>query len=198
MTSHDELRGALARNVRKIRTRRGLTLAELAERSGVSRAMIVQVEGGRTNPSIGTICQLADALGTPVQGLIDVGGDRRVQLVRARDTVTLWKGRGGSFARLLGGTASRERVELWDWRIAPGASLRGTPHPAGTRELIWVRTGTLRLTLGTEVVEAGPGDLVVFEADVEHEYAHRGRRPVTFTMIVQLPPDAPRGARARP
>jgi transcriptional regulator with XRE-family HTH domain len=63
LATSEELKGALARNVRHHRTTRGWSLEELATRSGVSRAMIVQVEGSRTNASLGTICELADALG---------------------------------------------------------------------------------------------------------------------------------------
>ena len=198
MTSHGDLQGALAKNLRQFRAQRGWTLGELAERSHISRAMIVQVEGGRTNPSIGTICQLADALGVPVQSLIEVEDDRRVRVVAAQSTAVLWKGRGGSYARLLGGTASRERVEVWEWRLATGVRVDAPAHPRGTRELIAVRSGTLKVRVGDETAEGGPGDLVIFEADADHQYAAGGRGAVTFTMIVQLPSGAPRSARARP
>jgi quercetin dioxygenase-like cupin family protein len=160
--------------------------------------MIVQVEGGRTNPSIGTICQLAEALGAPVPALLEMADDRRIRVVRADETVSLWTDKSGSFAHLLGGTVSRERLELWDWRLAPRATYAAPAHPAGTRELLWVRRGRVRLTTHDEVTEAKAGDLIVFEADAGHEYSNPGKSDCTFSMIVQLPPNVARSARGRP
>ena len=75
--------------------------------------MIVQVEGARTNASLATICQLADALGAPVQSLIELPHEGRFEVVRAEDMPVLWSTEDGSWARLLCGTASREKLELY-------------------------------------------------------------------------------------
>lgn len=198
MASPEDFHKALARNVRKYRGHRGWTLDDLATRSGISRAMIVQVEGGRTNASIGTICQLAEALGVPVPALLAMADDGRIRVVRASETASLWTDKSGSYAQLLGGTMSRERLELWDWRLAPRATYKAPAHQKGTRELLWVRRGHVRLTTDGEVTDGRTGDLIVFEADMAHEYSNPGKSDCTFSMIVQLPPNAGRSERSRP
>jgi transcriptional regulator with XRE-family HTH domain len=62
---------AVARHVRALRQDRNWSLDELAGRSGVSRGMVVQIEGARTNPSIGTLCRLAEAFGVNLAALIE-------------------------------------------------------------------------------------------------------------------------------
>ena len=186
MATTDEVKSALSRNLRRLRTSRGWSLDELATRSGISRAMIVQVEGGRTNASLGTICELADALAVPVQSLIEVSDERRVQVVPASETSLLWSDAAGSWARLLCGTATREKLEFWSWSLAPGAEYTSKAHPHGTRELIWVMTGTLTLAMGDSETAASVGDCIIFEADQEHTYRNAGSRACEFAMIVQL------------
>lgn len=58
--------------LRKLREARGLTQAELAERAGLHRVYLTQVEGGvKTNPSLDTLQRLAKALGVPVRELLE-------------------------------------------------------------------------------------------------------------------------------
>jgi len=148
--------------------------------------MIVQVEGARTNASLGTICELADALAVPVQSLIELSEESPVQVVPASETSLLWSDAAGSWARLLCGTSTREKLELWSWRLAPAAEYTSKAHPHGTRELIWVMAGTLNLGLGGSETSASVGDCIIFEADRQHTYRNAGRRPCEFAMIVQL------------
>jgi mannose-6-phosphate isomerase-like protein (cupin superfamily) len=148
--------------------------------------MIVQVEGAKTNASLGTICQLADALAVPVQSLIDLAEESPMQVVSARETSLLWSDDDGSWARLLCGTSTREKLELWSWRLAPGAEYTSKAHGHGTRELIWVMSGTLTVVMRDHETTARVGDCVIFEADRQHTYRNAGRRRCEFTMIVQL------------
>ena len=148
--------------------------------------MIVQVEGAKTNASLGTICQLADALGTPVQSLIELPNENRLQLVKAEEMSVLWSTKDGSWARLLCGTSSREKLELWSWRLTWDAEYSSKAHPAGTREIIWVTSGSLTVACGDVDAVVSAGDCVVFEADQQHTYRNAGRRVCEFTMIVQL------------
>ena len=186
MATTEDLKLALSRNLKRLRTARGWSLDELATRSGISRAMIVQVEGGRTNASLGTMCELADALAVPVQSLIELAEEKRVQVMPAAETSLLWSDAKGSFARLLCGTATREKLEFWSWRLEPLAEYTSKAHPHGTRELIWIMSGALCLATGGHETTANAGDSIIFEADQEHTYRCAGTEPCEFTMIVQL------------
>ena len=186
MATTEEVKSALSRNVRRLRTVRGWSLDELATRSGVSRAMIVQVEGAKTNASLGTICQLADALGAPVQSLIELPNENRLQVVTAEEMSVLWSTEEGSWARLLCGTSSREKLEFWSWRLTSAAEYSSKAHPTGTREIIWVTSGSLTVVCGDVEAVVTSGQCLVFEANQQHTYRNAGRRVCEFAMIVQL------------
>lgn len=63
---------ALASKIREARKRRGLSLEEAARRASLSRRFLVEIEAGRTNPSIGKLAALASAFGVPLRELCDL------------------------------------------------------------------------------------------------------------------------------
>ena len=186
MASSDQLRDALARNVRGLRQGRDWSLADLASRSGISRAMIVQIEGARTNASLSTMCQIADALGVPVTALIDAGSGPEARVIAPEETTVIWTDRKGSRARLMAGLAQPENLEVWEWRLARGASYAAKAHPAGTREIVWVHSGTLEVRVGGRELTIEAGGAAVFEAREAHRYGNAGPKPCEFSMVVSL------------
>lgn len=81
MTDLDQLTQSLAQNLRRLRTERGLTLDALAARAGISRGMLIQIEQARTNPSVGTVVKVGDALGVSITTLLDFERTPAVRLV---------------------------------------------------------------------------------------------------------------------
>ncbi|WP_449062187.1 helix-turn-helix domain-containing protein [Planomonospora algeriensis] len=186
----ETITAAIANNVRAQRAHRQMTLDELAARSGVSRGMLVQVEQGRTNPSINTLTRIADALGVTVARMVEVSDTPVVRVVHAADMVTFAHGRA-SAARLLVGTDAPAILELWDWRLAPGDHHDGDAHPPGTREMLTVIEGELTLTVYGRSHAVGTGGAVVFSADRPHRYANEGEGPLRFVMVVTEPRETP-------
>ncbi|GAA2849732.1 XRE family transcriptional regulator [Streptosporangium fragile] len=186
----ETITAAIANNVRAQRAHRQLTLDELAARSGVSRGMLVQVEQGRTNPSISTLTRIADALGVTVARIVEVSDTPVVRVVHSADVVTFPHG-ASSTARLLVGTDAPAILELWDWRLAPGDHRDSDAHPPGTREMLTVLEGRLTLSVygGSHTMETG--DAVVFSADRPHRYANDGDVPLRFMMVVTEPRETP-------
>jgi quercetin dioxygenase-like cupin family protein len=149
--------------------------------------MLVQIEQGRTNPSIATLCRIANALGIAVARFVEVGEAPTVRLVKAAEAPVLWRGAGASLARLLVGSDAPDCVELWEWQIAPGDSYVGAAHPSGTRELLHVLEGQLALDIEQTVQRVGQGDSVIFRADRPHRYANGGDGPLRLIMVVAEP-----------
>jgi len=176
---------AIATNVRAQRAHRGLTLDALAARSGVSRGMLVQVEQGRTNPSVSTLTRIASALGVTVARLVEVSEVPTVRIVDKAEVVTF--DQGDVRARLLVGADSPMILELWDWRLAPGEHHDGDAHPAGTREMLTVLAGELTLTVYGRSHVIGVDDAVLFTADRAHRYASTGAEELRFVMVVAEP-----------
>ena len=184
MPDPDVVTAAVGRNVRAERVRRAWTLDDLAGRSGVSKGMLSQVEQARTNPSIATICRLATALGVSVATLVEAPEAPSVQVVRAGQGVTLWRGRAGSASNLLVGAGTTQPVELWDVRLAPHDAYAAEAHPAGTRELLLVFEGELTMEVDGVPHLVGAGDAIAFVADRPHVYRNDGDGPVRYAMTV--------------
>lgn len=152
--------------------------------------MLIQVEQGRTNPSINTLTRIADALGVTVARMVEVSDTPVVQVVHAADVVAFPHGEASS-ARLLVGTDSPSILELWDWRQAPGEHYDGDAHPPGTREMLTVLAGELTLSVHGASHVVRVDDAVVFSADRPHRYANHGDVPLRFTMVVTEPQGTP-------
>src|SRR5258706_5023446 len=93
----------IAQNLNLTRTGRGLTFDELAKKSGVSKGMLVQIEQGRTNPSVATLCRVANALGVTVSRFVESSDEPAARLIPASEAIELWQGRKGSSGKLLVG-----------------------------------------------------------------------------------------------
>jgi Predicted transcriptional regulators len=191
MPELETLTAAIANNVRAQRAHRGMTLDELALRSGVSRGMLIQIEQGRTNPSINTLNRVADALGVSVGRLVEVSDIPVVRVVHDSDVVTMWRGERGGSARLLVGCDAPAILELWDWRLGPGEHHDSDGHAPGTRELLTVLTGRLTLSVYGKSHVVGRDEAVLFHADRPHRYANEGDEEVRFVMVVTEPRDTP-------
>ncbi|MGW2375828.1 MULTISPECIES: helix-turn-helix domain-containing protein [Kitasatospora] len=188
MPDPDLVSRALARNVKRLRTERGHTLDALAARSGVSRGMIVQIEQGRTNPSVATVVRIGDALGVSIATLLDYEEGPDVRIVPGDQAVPLWTGPEGGTGTLLHGIEAPGPLELWDWRMAPGEEYSAEPHPAGTVEILRVDEGELTLVHGERLHAVPAGSTVSFDASHAHVYRNAGERELRLTMVVSVPP----------
>src|SRR3954447_16384385 len=184
----DLLTQSLARNVKHWRAVRGFTLDVLAARAGVSRGMLIQIEQARTNPSIGTVVKIGDALGVSITTLLDYEQGPQVRIVPAEQAVRLWGTEAGSFNRLLAGTEAPGPLEMWDWRLMPGDGSPSDPHPTGTVELVHVMAGELTLTVDGVEHRVPAGASVSFEANTPHTYGNDGDAPMEMIMDVSVPP----------
>lgn len=181
---------AVARNVRDARTERRWTLEQLAARSGVSKGMVVQIEQGRTNPSIGTLSKVAEALGVSLPDLVDTGEGPAVRVVDVADVAELWSTTSGSAARLLVGGRRPDFIELWEWQLQPGETYEGRPHPAGVRELLHVTQGTLTLLVGDETHTVDTGGSAAYAADQPHAYRNEAAGSLRFVLVLVDPTGA--------
>jgi transcriptional regulator with XRE-family HTH domain len=179
---------SLARNVRRWRAERGFTLEALAARAGVSRGMLIQIEQARTNPSLGTVVKIGDALGVSLPTLLDYEQGPRVRVVPADQAVRMWHSEAGGHGRLLAGTEAPGPLEMWDWRLMPGEHSPSDPHPVGTVEILHVTSGLLTLTVDGEEHRVPAGASASFEAHLPHTYGNDGEVPMEMVMTVSVPP----------
>lgn len=178
---------AIARQVKGLRQGRRWSLDELASRSGVSKGMLVQIEGARTNPSIGTLCRVAESFGVSIGRLLEAEPEPVVKIVGADEPAVLWRGPGGGTGRLLRGVNDPAFVEIWDWRMAPGEAHDSGDHTPGTREIIHVRLGSLQVEVDGNHYEVQTRETIDFVADRPHRYRNGGTVETVLTMVVVMP-----------
>ncbi|WP_437314716.1 helix-turn-helix domain-containing protein [Sorangium sp. So ce385] len=182
--SSSALTGIVGANLRRLRTKRGLSLERLAKASSVSRAMLSQIELGQSTPTINVLWKIARALGVPFSALISdqsIGGTALIPAARAKVLTS----HDGSFtSRALFPFDVPRTVEFYELRLAPLATEQADPHPPGTIENLVVTTGTLEMIVGAERHLLATGDAILFEADVPHQYRNPTRQEVIMYLVM--------------
>ncbi|GAA1115925.1 XRE family transcriptional regulator [Arthrobacter flavus] len=181
------LAAAIGHRIKDERHSRSLTLDQLADAAGVSRRMLINVEQGATNPSVGTLLRLSDALGIGLPSLVESPSPKPVTVTRNGEGAALWTSEAGGKGTLVAGSESPDVVELWDWTFVPGDRHESEPHSKGTKEFLQVRQGSITVQVGEQSIVLQTGDAVSFPGDVAHSYTNVSRKPATFTMAVFEP-----------
>ncbi|MET9794800.1 helix-turn-helix domain-containing protein [Nocardiopsis alba] len=183
----ENLARVIGARVKHERNARGWTLDRLAEHAGVSRRMVVNVEQGSTNPSVGTLLRLSDALGVGLPALVEPPTPKAAKVTRAGDGAVLWTGEHGGRGVLVAGTEPPDVVELWEWTLAPGDRHESEAHSSGTRELLQVLEGSVTIVADGQVHTLDAGDALTFFGDVDHSYSNPNDVPARFTLCVYEP-----------
>jgi transcriptional regulator with XRE-family HTH domain len=164
----------VAENLRRRRKARGMSLDDLARASGVSRAGLSQIETQKTNPTVGILWKIANGLGLPFADLIAEPAST-AHVVRNRPEQVLRSVDGKFSSRPLAPSGASPLVELYELTFQVDTVHTSEAHAFGTREIVAVIEGTLRLSVGSDVTYIlTQGDSVSFLADVAHSYGNAG------------------------
>ena len=158
----------VAQNLRRLRQRAGMSQVALAQASGISRRMIVNLEGGATNISLSSLDRLAEALGAT---FVELVSDPQAH-TRRIDAVT-WRGAGPeSEAVRLGSVPARSDAQLWAWSLAPGDRYAAEPDPEGWHEMTVVTEGRLLIDLAEGPVTVEAGGYAIYSTAQEYGYVN--------------------------
>ena len=123
-----ELANRVGEALRRFRRDRQLSFDELSARSGVSRAALSQIEGGRTNPTLAVLWKIAVGLDVPFHDLLGTNKEETVLVLRAGDALPLRSSDGRTESRLLSPGGSTTSTDVYELRLAPKALHRSDPH----------------------------------------------------------------------
>jgi XRE family transcriptional regulator, regulator of sulfur utilization len=165
----DHLTRRLGRVIRTHRAERGLSLGALARDTGLSKSSLARIEADGGNPSVETLWRISRALGLPLGALLEDTAAPRVRPVPARSTGAM-EADSGMTGWLVHSEGRPRRTELFELDFPGPIDHQGTPHLAGTEELVVCIAGRMAVGPLGEEVDLGPGDACVFEADVPHRY----------------------------
>lgn len=180
----DAIVKSVARNLRQLREERGLSLSQLARRSGVAKATLSGLELGQGNPTIETLWALAGALGVPFGDLLADTAPSEVRLVTASEGLRV-PGAAGD-ARLVERLSARGLVEVYEMRLKPGHPYEAAAHAPGVSEHLLVTHGSLRTGPADEPVELAEGDFCRFPGDQPHLY-EAVEHDATATVLMSYP-----------
>jgi transcriptional regulator with XRE-family HTH domain len=180
-----ELKKRVGENLARLRRQRGLSLEKLATLSGVSRAMLGQIEAGESTPTIALLWKIARGLDVRFADLLGDEEPEEVEVLPVNRARILRSADSGFESRALFPFDRRRRAEFYELRLRAGHVEHAVAHPEGTYENLVVHSGRLRLTVGDhEPVELRAGDAVYFRADVPHIYENPGTRDTLMYLVM--------------
>ena len=171
--------------VRELRRGQGLTLEALAERSGVSRAMISKLERGEKNPTLVVAAKVAEGLGITLSELLGSEEQREVVVVPREKRMVMRDPETGFERQFLSPSLGGRGVEFIR-NVVPEGSVSGEfpPHRRGVEEYLVVEKGHLRTILAGEEYLLKEGDALYFEADVTHRFENAGTSECSYYLVI--------------
>lgn len=164
--------------LRMVRTRRGMTLMEVAEQTGISKSTLSRLETGQRRPTLELLLALSLTYRVPLDDLVGAPevGDPRIRLrpgqVKGRTVIPL----------------SREPGSMQAWKIVvPTSKVDPEPRAHAGHEWIYVLSGRVRLVLGEHDSVLEPGDVVEFDTQVPHWFGSTGAAAAEILSIFGRP-----------
>jgi transcriptional regulator with XRE-family HTH domain len=160
-----------------------MSLDDLARASGVSRAGLSQIESGKSNPTLGVLWKVAVGLGVPFSELLGHQANL-VGVLRRADTQVLRSADGKMESRPITPAGASPMVEMYELRLSSRAIHRSAAHAEGTKEIIVVLSGQLRIVLDSGVLDLAAGDSAYFPADQIHAYENPGASEGRYHNVI--------------
>jgi XRE family transcriptional regulator, regulator of sulfur utilization len=174
--------------VKALREASGLSLRDLAARSGVSAPMLSQVERGETSPTLTLASRIAAGLELRLSQLLRLDEGGSVTIVRAGARQRGGNARRGHRFEVMTAGQPGQRAELSRHTLAPGAATGASDdppmHEAGSRETALVEQGAVVLVCDGQNYALREGDCVTFDADLPHHFENPGDRDAAFLAVV--------------
>jgi transcriptional regulator with XRE-family HTH domain len=174
-------------NLRRLRSDRGLSLEKLAQASGVSRAMLGQIELGQSAPTINVLWKIAQALDVSFSALIAAPRAGETLVLRASESRRMTSQDGSFSSRALFPLDEARRVEFYELKLTPFGQERADAHAPGTMENLVVGQGSVEIELPSAHHVLGTGDAIYFEASSPHVYRNPGAQPAVMYLVMTYP-----------
>jgi transcriptional regulator with XRE-family HTH domain len=163
---------------------RGLSLERLSERCGVSRAMLSQIESGRSMPTITVLGRVAGGLQVSVAQLLDEGRDPPVVVTRRADSA--WQMPApGVRVRELSNDPRLQRVRWFEFVLDDGAAIDVPAVSPGDSVNVVVDVGQVELAHAEDLVQLGTADASALVA--ERSVRVSARRQAVLYVLVSRP-----------
>jgi transcriptional regulator with XRE-family HTH domain len=178
----------LGARVKALREASGLSLRDLAARSGVSAPMLSQVERGETSPTLTVAARIAGGLELRLSQLLRLDEDGAVTVVRAGQRRRGGNSRRGHRFEVLTAGVPGQRAELSRHTLAAGGATGAADdppmHEPGSRETALIERGAVVLVCDGQRHQLAEGDCVTFDADLQHHFENPAPEEASFLAVV--------------
>jgi transcriptional regulator with XRE-family HTH domain len=178
----------LGQAVREQRLHNDLTIAEVAERAGISRGMLSKIENGQAAMSLDALSRLAQALGVTMSSLFrayeaPTGGAQHIPRGAGMEVVRRGTSKGHTYHLLAYDQGPRKLFEPFLISMDDESEVFPTFEHPGT-EFIYMLEGRIEYRHGKNTYELGPGDALTFRGDVPHGPERLIKVPIRFLSII--------------
>ena len=183
----DPICGRVAQNLQRLRGKRHLSLDALARQCGVSRAMLAQIESGRSVPSIKVLCKIAKGLKVSVAAFLEHRAFEGVAVLSASQSKRLVSANGAFVSRALFPFDVARQSEFYELRLSPLGEDQSEGHGPGVQENLVVAQGVLEISVNDERYLLSTGDSILFYADQPHRYRNPADSEAVAYLVVTYP-----------
>lgn len=176
----------IAENLKKLRKERNLTLGQLSEISGVSKAMLSNIEQGESNPTINTIWKIANGLNVPYTKLMEELETMSTVIKKSDIEVQTDDNEHYRTYCYFKNTPIRN-FEFFHVELDSYSSKTTQGHCPRTEEYIYVISGELILQVENEEYMLKEGDALAFDSSVNHSYINNQNTVAIFNVINYYP-----------
>lgn len=180
----DELTTQIATRIRAERERRGWSLADLAGRCDVSKAMLSKIERGEASPTAGVLLRIATAFGLTLAEMLTLPDAKPQRLLRAADQPQ-WQDPSSHYIRRQVFQSAENPMELVEVQLPARArvALPASSY-ARIRQVVWLLSGTLELRCGSETFTLKGGDRLEFGPPSDTQFRNPGDKACRYLVAV--------------
>jgi XRE family transcriptional regulator, regulator of sulfur utilization len=184
-----EPNGYLGQTLKSLRKQHGWSLDQAAHNTGVSKAMLGQIERGESSPTLATLWKIAGGFHMSISHfLMPAEPGAGNTLVRSADAVRQQPASDSMLIAPLFPYDPRFGFEWLELTLLPGYVRESDAHEPGVTEHVTVIRGTMDLLVDGEWKPLSEGDAVRFAADRPHGYRNLGSAPAVFHNLIHYPP----------
>jgi transcriptional regulator with XRE-family HTH domain len=182
----DSMNMIVAKNIKRLREEKKLSMDELVRLSGVSKSMLAQIERGDGNPTISTLWKISNGMKVPFDALT-VRPKSPYEIVRTSEIQPLLEDGGKVKNFSLFPDNENRRFAVYYLELDEGSYWESEPHLKGTTEFITIFTGKIEIQAGSQSFIVEKGESIRFGADTVHSYKNAGSGTVILHMILFNP-----------
>lgn len=177
----------LGDTLRALRKTRGWSLDQTAAATGVSKAMLGQIERGESSPTVATLWKLAGGLHISLSQLLEPPPTPPDTLLRDAASLRRQPASDAMLVAPLFPYDPQVGFEVFELTLLPGYTRRSEPHATGVIEYILVTAGAMDVWLDGDWRSLAQGQALRFAADREHGYRNQGKVPAVFHNVIHYP-----------